>query len=213
MTVKINAFDLHTIAPSCMHFGDLAEPLQAAMDEFEISVNKYRVAAFLAHVMVESDNFNRLRENLYYSTAGRLMEVWPTRFPTAESTIPYLRNPEALANKVYADRLGNGGSQSGDGWRFRGGGFVMVTGKANFISAGYALKVPLEFQPELIEQKKIAARSAGYFWSSHGLNVLADAIPGVPEDQDFLRETKIINGGYMGLKDRQAAFKRGLEIL
>lgn len=204
--IQITAAQLKAIAPECQHPELWAPPIQSAMMKYGVAENKYRVQAFLAHVCVESAGFNRVRENLFYSSAERIAQVWPARFPDIRIANQYVRNPTLLANFVYANRLGNGGEQSGDGYRYRGGGLIQTTGKGNYAALSRELGLPLIEKPELIEEKPVAALSAAYFWYSHKLNELADAIPGVSEDEDFLKETKIINGGVTGLADRRNRF-------
>jgi putative chitinase len=206
--IQVDAKLLRVVAPECYNTGLWVDVLQFAMDEYGITNNADRVAAFLAHVAVESAGFNKVRENLNFTTAERICQVWPTRFPTLESAMPYVRNEMALGNKVYAGRIGNGSEQSGDGYRFRGGGLIQITGRLNYSVLEAALEKPFVHNPDLLARPDNAAMTAAFFWKSHGLNELADAIPGVPEDEDFLRETKIINGGTTGFPDRLARFKR-----
>ena len=151
-------------------------------------VAAYRVAAFLAQIAHESQELNRLVENLNYSAAA-LMSTWPKRFPTLADAEPYARQPERIANRAYANRLGNGAEQSGDGWRYRGRGIIQVTGRGNYHEIGAALALPLDVQPELLEQPANAALSASWFWKSHLLNPLADHQTNDIDDADFLTIT------------------------
>jgi putative chitinase len=185
--------------------------LNAAMERFEI-VTPYRVSAFLAQVAHESGEFSRLTENLSYSSS-RLCAVWPGRFPTVEAALPYERNPERLANYVYARRLGNGDVASGDGWRFRGRGLIQLTGRGNYRSCGIALALQLEVEPERLESPFVAALAAAQFWQSRGLNHLADDQNDDNDDEDFISITKIINGGTAGLKSRQQYWARARAAL
>lgn len=176
--------------------------LNASMQEFAI-VSAQRMAAFLAQVAHESSELRRLVENLNYSAAS-LQRAWPKRFPSSEIARPYERRPERIADFVYANRLGNGDEASGDGWRFRGRGLLQVTGRSNYRSTGTALGLPLEDQPELLEQAVNAARSAGHYWRSNGLNELADLSGDrIHDDEDFILITKRINGGTAGLGERR----------
>jgi putative chitinase len=209
----IDAKILRVVAPECANTGIWIEPIQRTMDIFHISENADRVAAFLAHVAVESAGFNRVRENLNYTTPQRICEVWPKRFPTVESALPYVRNPDGLANFVYSNRLGNGSAQSNDGWNFRGGGLIMTTGRANFSVLESMLALPFTQKPELLTIPVNAAMAAGYFWDSHSLNQIADATAGVSEYNDFLNETEIINGGRMAFKERWNRFVRVRGVL
>ena len=120
--------------------------LNAAMVKFEINT-PVRAAAFLAQTAHESAEFRTLVENLNYSAAG-LCKTWPNRFASLDFAKPYDRNPELIANYVYAKRLGNGDVASGDGWRFRGRGLIQLTGRGNYRSCGTAIALPLEAEPE-----------------------------------------------------------------
>lgn len=173
--------------------GELVGPLNQTMQEFLINTPARR-AAFLAQCAHESGGFRSLIENLNYSAQG-LMTTWPQRFPFQIAAL-YARQPEKIANRAYGNRLGNGDEASGDGWRYRGRGVIQLTGKNNYQACGAALKLDLVKSPELVEQLLHACRTAGWFWSSRNLNVLADA-------GDFVGITKGINGGLNGLEDRK----------
>ncbi|MHA6160956.1 glycoside hydrolase family 19 protein [Pseudomonas sichuanensis] len=135
--------------------------------------SRVRMAAFLAQVGHESGQLRNLVENLNYS-AEALVRTWPSRF-TVQTADAYARQPEKIANRVYAGRMGNGPESSGDGWRHRGRGLIQLTGRSNYRAAGLALGLPLVEQPELLEQAEHAAQSAAWWWAKHGLNELADA--------------------------------------
>jgi putative chitinase len=185
--------------------------LNAAMAEWDINTPQ-RMAAFLAQIAHESGGLTRLQENLNYS-AKRLCEVWPKRFPSLGMAQAYANNPEKLANRVYAGRLGNGDEQSGDGWRYRGRGLIQVTGRSNYKSCADALASDVIATPDLLLQPGPAARSAAWFWGSRGLNELADSQPGDDDEQDFVRISIIINGGRAGLKDRLDHWEHAREVL
>jgi len=210
---KISAAQLATIMPANPNAGDWTGPLNDAMAEFGISANLQRIAAFLAQVAHESGQLRKLEESLYYSTAKRISEVWPKRFPTEAAAAPYARNPEGLANRVYALRIGNGDAASGDGWRYRGRGLKQLTGRANYKEAGTALGVDLVRSPDRLKDPVLAARSAAWFWQSRGCNPLADDTSGDDDDADFVAITKLINGGTVGLKERRLAWARAEEAL
>lgn len=148
--------------------------LAPALNRFGIS-NPVRVAAFLAQCHVESQGFTRLEENLMYTTSARIARVWPSRFPTPADAAPYVRNPERLANRVYAGRIGNGPQASGDGWRFRGRGLKQLTGRANYHRAADALGLPYLADPDLVSELEHAILTAAWFWHENGCNALADA--------------------------------------
>ena len=183
--------------------GQFAQPISAAADRFEINTPD-RLAAFIAQIAHESARFTRLEENLNYSAQG-LLKTWPTRF-TPSIAESYARHPERIANYVYANRLGNGDEASGDGWRYRGRGLIQLTGRANYRECGLALGMPFEAEPEIVAQPHYAAMTAGWFWKSRGLNEHADR-------RDFLRITRIINGGIHGLADREKIWRKALEVL
>ncbi len=189
--------------------GVFVSALNVAMTRYRIDTLGRR-AAFMAQVGHESGQLRRLVENLNYSAAG-LAATWPGRFRTANGKPNALaqrleRQPEQIANHVYADRLGNGPTASGDGWRYRGRGLIQLTGRANYRACGSAIGADLLAAPELLEQPEWAAMSAAWFWSSNGLNELADA--GRFEDI-----TRRINGGTHGQPQRLALWRAGQEVL
>ncbi len=148
--------------------------LGPALARFEIRTPR-RIAAFLAQCHVESAGFTRLEENLFYTTPARIAAVWPSRFADAAAAEPYARSPERLANRVYANRIGNGPEASGDGWRYRGRGLKQLTGRANYEAAARALDRPYADQPDLVGQPADAALTAAWFFARAGCNALADA--------------------------------------
>jgi putative chitinase len=151
-------------------------------------------AAFIGQCGHECGNFTKLEEGLSYA-ADRLMKIWPKRFPTMEIAQKYARNPKALANYVYANRMGNRDEASGDGYRFRGSGWLQLTGHDNFYHAGKACGFDYVMNPDLVRTPQHAAMTAGWFWSTHDCNRLAEV-------GDNLALTKKINGGTIGLNDR-----------
>jgi putative chitinase len=162
-------------------------------------------AAFIGQCGHECGNFRILEENLNYP-AERLMKVWPKRFPTLESAQPYNRNPRKIANKVYGGRMGNRDEASDDGWRFRGSGWLQLTGHDNFYHAGKACGVDFVMNPDLVRTPQYAAMTAGWFWNTHKCNDVA-------QSQDWSKLTKIINGGNLGLVDRIAHTNQALAVL
>lgn len=140
--------------------------LDEAMQRFEID-SSARIAAFLARIARESNECRILEEDLRFPVTV-LMRLWPKRFPTAAMAQPYERNPEKLANLVYANRWGNGPTESCDGYRYRGRGLVRITGRGNYASAGAALGLDLESQPEALLEPRNAAMSAVWFWKTRG---------------------------------------------
>jgi putative chitinase len=170
-----------------------ADALNETFTRFNISTPKQQ-ASFIGQCSHECINFKLLEENLGYK-AATLMRVWPKRFPTLEIAKQYEKNPRKIANYVYSNRMGNRDEASGDGYRFRGRGCIQLTGSANYYHAGKALGVDLIMQPELVATPQYAALTAGYFWSTHNLNVPANTL-------DYTTMTKKINGGVLGLDDR-----------
>ena len=184
--------------------GQYVEPLNAATEEFEINT-PLRLAAFLAQTAHESQNFSSLEEKLNYS-AQRLTVVWPKRFPDLAKAQQYAHNAEKLANFTYGNRNGNGPDASGDGWKYRGRGFIQITGRANYQACGDGLGVDLIEGPDNLLQPDLAFRSAAWFWNSHKLNPLADV-------GDLRKITKVINGGVVGLDERLKLYSRVKTIL
>jgi len=183
--------------------GVFASALSLAMEKHQINTPK-RVAAFLAQVGHESGHLTRLVENLNYSAEG-LIRTWPKRFTVLTAT-GAARKPEQIANIVYASRMGNGPAVTGDGWKYRGRGLVQITGWVNYQACGSALGLDLLNKPELLEQPVYAALSAAWYWSSNGLNELADA-------GKFEVITQRINGGQNGATDRLSIYQRALAAL
>lgn len=149
------------------------DPLTLACARFDINTPP-RLAAFIGQCAVESARFTALEENLNYTNAQRIRDVWPSRVPTVDIAASLVRNPQALANRVYAGRLGNGDEASGDGWRYRGRGLIGITGMANYTLAATALAMPLVTEPDLVAQPAGACLTAAWFWHVHQLNALAD---------------------------------------
>jgi putative chitinase len=179
-------------------------PLNETFQRFGISTPKQQ-AMFIGQCSHECGNFRLLEENLNYK-AATLMRLWPKRFPSLEVANQYAGNAKKIANMVYANRMGNRDEASGDGYRFRGRGCIQLTGSANYYHAGKALGVDFIMQPELVATPQYAALTAGFFWSTHGLNKLA-------EEQDHRGCCKRINGGYIGLDDRIVHTKQALAVL
>jgi len=173
------------------------DPLNEGMDRFEINTPN-RVAAFIAQVSHESGDFRNTEENLNYSWQA-LRLTWKGRFTTDELAKQYHRQPERIANFVYAGRYGNGDEASGDGWKYRGRGLIQVTFRDNYAAYSRALSDPSVLSaPEQLAQPSHAALSACWFWHSRGLNQLADA----GDQAGFNQISYRINGGWNGKEDR-----------
>jgi putative chitinase len=152
-----------------------AEPLRAACALWGIDTPA-RVAAFLAQAMHESARLTRLEESLYYTTAERIRAIWPSRVPSLDLAARLTRNPERLANLVYAGRNGNGDVNSGDGWTYRGRGIFQLTGRANYTAAQVACNRPWVAEPWRVAEPSDACMSAAWYWHSRSLNALADTM-------------------------------------
>ena len=200
----ITSAQIKSILPHNKNPDQLADALNHVLPSYDIN-NKERVACFLAQCGHESGEFNILRENLNYS-AESLCKVWPKRFPSAAVAQPYNRNPEKIANKVYADRLGNGPESSGDGFKYRGRGAIQLTGKCNYEAFSKSIGKKLDETVAYCETLEGAIASACFFWKTNNLNKFVDA-------NDFLGLTKKINGGTIGLEDRKKHYKKALEVL
>lgn len=169
-----------------------------------IASSPVRLSHWLGQMAHESGGFRVLSENMNYTSAASLSRVWPSRFPNAAAAAPYVRNPQALANKVYGGRMGN--TQTGDGWRFRGRGLVHLTGRANYELAQRSTGIPLVSNPDLASDPENAVRLAVWYWNSKNLNILADA-------DNINGLTRRINGGTIGLADRITRTNRAKALL
>lgn len=179
------------------------DALNAAMEKFEINTPR-RISMFLAQCCHESQYFRRVTENLNYSADG-LRRVFPKYFRNVNAD-HYHRQPEKIANHVYANRMGNGDEDSGDGWSYRGRGLIQLTGKYNYEQCGAAIGQDLVNNPEFLETPEGAALSAAWYWDEHDLNDNADA-------NDITGNTKKINGGTIGLDERKELYEVALEAL
>lgn len=195
------------------------EPIRKTCAEFEINTD-LRLAAFLSQCAHETGGFRVLQENLNYSAEG-MAAIWPNRFailgpdkkPIKDAkgknqpnkfAQALHRKPEAIANVVYANRMGNGPTESGDGWKHRGMGLKQLTGKDNHTRCGQALGIDLVSTPELLLEPEIAARSAGWFWSVNKLSTWADK-------GDIEGLTRKVNGGLIGIDDRRKRYRAVLD--
>jgi putative chitinase len=163
-----------------------------------------RVAAFLAQCAHESGGFVFLKENLNYK-APSLRKVFPKYFQDDATAAAYANKPEKIANRVYANRMGNGDESSGDGWRYCGRGLIQLTGKDNYTFFAASLDIPVEEAAEYLQTFEGAVQSACFFWEQNNLNQWADK-------GDILTLTKRINGGTIGLEDRIKHYEHALHI-
>lgn len=181
------------------------EPLNTVAAYYDMFDNTKRVAAFLAQIAHESGGFNAIIENLNYSKEG-LRKVFPKYFPNDEIAAQYARKPEKIANRVYANRMANGPEESGDGWKFRGRGLIQLTGRDNYTKFSEDLGISLDDTIAYLETPNGAVSSAGWFWDNNNLNSYCDR-------EDFIGLTKRINGGTIGLEDRQHHYHLALQHL
>jgi putative chitinase len=178
------------------------------------TVNKFqintplRLAHFLAQCGHESGGFRATQENLNYSVKG-LNVIFKKYFPTEAAAAAYARNPQKIANKVYGSRMGNGDEGSGDGYKFRGRGYIQLTGRTNYTAFGKSINEDVVSNPDMVSGK-YALLSAAWFWSNNGLNKLAD---GGATDLVVTSITKKVNGGTNGLADRIKHFKEYYHLL
>lgn len=185
----------------------------ATMNKYGINTS-LRQAHFLAQVGHESGGFSRIQENLNYSVSALLM-LFARRIGSedakrlgrqaGEKVVPKLRQ-EQIANIIYANRNGNGGVSSGDGYRYRGRGLIQITGRANYAALVNQLGIDIVSDPDALTSYGLAAESAGAWWKNHGLNQIADT-------DDVSRITRIINGGTNGLDDRKSRLTKAKGIL
>ena len=187
---------------------------QVVIDSIPEVVSKFgintplRVAHFLAQCGHESGGFTITNENLNYSAKG-LNGIFKKYFPTLASAVPYERKPEKIANKVYGGRMGNGPESTGEGYKFRGRGYIQLTGKENYTAFGKSIGVDILSNPDSVATT-YALASAAWFFSKNGLHKIADEGAG---DVVVTKITKRVNGGTIGLPDRIKHFKEYYSLL
>ena len=181
------------------------DALNKVLPEYKIDT-KLRLCHFLAQILHESGNLKYKSENLNYS-AKALRSVFGKYFKTDEIANQYARKPEKIANRVYANRMGNGDEASGDGWKFRGRGLIQLTGHDNYKICGISIKLDLLNNPDLvINTAEASVKAACWFWNKNNLNTFADK-------DDVKSITKRINGGFNGIEDRESILKRAKSVL
>jgi putative chitinase len=181
--------------------------LELALPDYDINTPQ-RVAAFVAQCAHESGGFRALKENLNYK-AVTLRKIFPKYFPDDATANHYASLPnkqEAIANRVYGGRMGNGPEASGDGFRYCGRGLIQLTGKQNYQNFADSIETPVEDIPEFLATFEGAVQSACWFWEANNLNQWADK-------GDILTLTKRINGGTIGLDDRIKHYEHALHVL
>ena len=186
------------------HIDHWHEALDQLLDDYNINT-PLRVAHFVAQCAHESGNFVFIKENLNYKAAS-LQKIFGKYFPTAELAQQYANRPEQIANRIYANRMGNGPETSGDGFRYCGRGLIQLTGKDNYTFFAGSLSIPVEEASDYLATFEGAAQSACWFWEQNNLNRFADA-------NDVKGLTRAINGGYSGLEDRISHTEHALHVL
>ena len=186
------------------HIHDLFESLEKVLPKYEITTVE-RVAAFLAQCGHESADFTVLEENLNYGAKG-LLGLFKKYFPNEDLAKQYERKPEKIANRIYANRMGNGDEASGEGYAHRGRGAIQLTGKLNYQAFANSIGLSLEDAITYCGTMDGAIESACWFWTKNKLNVIADK-------KDVLAMTKKINGGTIGLEDRKKHNEHNTEVL
>jgi len=180
-----------------------SEPLTTTFATFGVNDVK-KQAAFIGQCSHECNHFKTLEENLNYR-AETLQKLFGHKFQPNEFTI-YAHQPEKIANRIYANRMGNRDEKSGDGWRFHGRGCIQLTGHDNYYHFGQSVQRDMVKEPQLVATPMYAALSAGWFWKTHGCNDLAEA-------QNWEGLTRRINGGTFGLEERIKLTQHALAVL
>ena len=202
--MELTQEQLQQIIPKNQYVSYWYTALQQLLPQYEINTPD-RIAAFLAQCAHESGGFVFIKENLNYRWQS-LRKVFPKYFPTDALAQQYEKQPQKIANRVYANRMGNGPEESGDGYKFCGRGLIQVTGRDNYSWFAASLQISPEEASEYMETFEGAAQSACWFWESNNLNQWAD-------EQDILTLTKRINGGTIGLEDRKKHYEHCLHVL
>jgi len=206
-----SGFDFHfteeqlkQLIPGNKYVEEWYEALSKILPDYGINTVP-RVAAFIAQCAHESAGFKFLQENLNYR-AESLAKTFKKYFPTVEAALPYARNPEKIANRVYANRMGNGDEASGDGYKYRGRGLIQLTGYENYAFFAGSMEIDIDEAVEYLGTFEGAVQSACWFWETNNLNTWADK-------KDILTLTKKINGGTIGLEDRKKHYEHALHVL
>ena len=195
---------LKQIVPKNQYIDYWHRALQQLLPDYDIATPQ-RMAAFLAQCAHESGGFTAIKENLNYR-AVTLRKVFPKYFPSDELAQQYANKPQMIANRVYANRMGNGDEASGDGYRYCGRGLIQLTGRDNYFWFASSLEITPESASEYMETFEGAAQSACWFWETNNLNQWADK-------SDILTLTKRINGGTIGLEDRIKHYEHAKHVL
>ena len=205
--MELTLQQLKQLLPSNPYVAHWHDALSQLLPDYEINTSE-RIAAFIAQCSHESNGFTALKENLNYRPAT-LRKIFGKYFPSDELANAYCSMPnkqEAIANRVYANRMGNGDESSGDGYRYCGRGLIQLTGKDNYTWFAASLNISADEASEYLATFEGAAQSACWFWENNNLNQWADA-------SDIVKMTKIINGGTIGLEDRIKHYEHALYVL
>jgi putative chitinase len=205
--MELTKEQLKQLLPKNPYIDQWYNALSQLLPDYEINTPQ-RIAAFIAQCAHESGEFTALKENLNYR-AVTLRKIFPKYFPTDDIANHYANLPnkqEAIANKVYANRMGNGDEASGDGFRYCGRGLIQLTGKDNYSWFAASIGISPDEASEYLQTFEGAAQSACWFWESNNLNAFADV-------GDILTMTKRINGGTIGLEDRKKHYEHALHVL
>lgn len=201
----ITADALSRFAPRIKQADVHAATLEKARQASSVNTPR-RLCHFMGQVFVETAGFTVLEENLRYKDPQRLDMIFSAVKGRADAQGLIALGPEAIANRVYANRLGNGDEASGDGWRYRGSGYKQLTGRSNYRTIGGIIKLDIESNPELVRAPETAAQVAFAFWDASGCSPLADA-------GDVEGITQKVNGpARLGLAERQDATLRAMDI-
>jgi putative chitinase len=210
--MTITPEQIKAILPQCKNPKDLTAALNSVLTKYDINSTN-RIAGFLSQCGHESGQFNILKENLNYSAEG-LMQHFKKYFPDQATANAYARNQEKIANKVYGNRMGNGDEASGDGFRYRGRGFIQLTGKENYTAFSKACGRPLEDVPAYLETMEGAVESACWYWKNVNCNKFADAddIDGLSDIVNKGRKTVAV-GDAIGFEDRKKIYLTAKKVL
>lgn len=204
----ITAEQFNHLFPRAQDPAGWAEAMNQVFPNYDINTPQ-RVSAFLAQCGHESGGWTTFEENLNYSAKG-LRSIFGKYFTTDDLAMAYQKQPERIANRIYANRMGNGPEESGDGWKYRGRGPIQLTGKSNYTKFAQDMfddwQNVVENPDWVTADRDFALMSAIWFWNSHNLNHYADI-------GDIKTMTKIINGGYLGLEERQAHYNQCISLL
>jgi len=197
LATDFTSADLKKFAPDGLadYLSHLAGAGKAVLQGAGILDTPLRLCHFMAQIAEETGGFTVKVESLTYTHAERLMEVWRTRFPTLASAQPFVRKPVELGDKVYGGRMGN--TDPGDGFKYRGRGFLQTTGRDAYRRFGGMIGVDLEADPDKVADPAVSLRCTTAEWTGSKINVPADA-------DDVKKVTLLVNGGVTGLAERKA---------